>query len=337
MEDVIIVGGGPAGLYSAFYCGLRGMSVKLIEAQTYLGGKLNVYKEKNIWDIGGVVPQPAEDIVASLITQANAFEPTYCLGTKVIGIFREGENFCVHTDDGEKHYAKSVILGTGTGIITPKKLEFDYLTDFETSNLHYGVSSIEAFRNRKIMITGGNDSAIQWAKILADVAEKVYLVYRKDLFRGYEAEVASVLNHDKIDCLMEKKITNFTTLDNQTIHSAEITHVMEETIEEIEIDDVIVCHGFEKNNPLTKGESAFELVDGLFYKTTENGETTVDGVFAAGDAASYDGKVRLIAGAFHDAVNATNHAKKRIDPEATDTGQVSSHHDVLQKREVPTA
>ncbi|MEG0732469.1 MAG: NAD(P)/FAD-dependent oxidoreductase [Vagococcus sp.] len=334
MEEVIIVGGGPAGLYSAFYCGLRGMSVKLIEAKPYLGGKLNVYKEKNIWDIGGVTPQPAENIVASLIQQADAFEPTYVLGKKVVNITKEKNQFCVQTEDGEQHFSKSVILGTGTGIITPKKLEFDYLESFEKSNLHYEVGSIESFRQKKVMITGGNDSAIQWAKALAEVAEKVYLVYRKDLFRGYETEVESVLSHEKITCLMEKKITDFTSRDNSRIDSVKVSHVVSEIAEDIDVDEVLVCHGFERNNPLINNVSEFELIDELFFKTTTVGETSVDGVFAAGDAASYDGKVRLIAGAFHDAVNASNHAKKKIDPEATDGGMVSSHHDELQSRKV---
>lgn len=334
MEDVIIVGGGPAGLYSAFYCGLRDMSVKIIEGQHFLGGKLNVYKDKNVWDVGGVAPQPAEEIIKTLIEQANTFNPTYVLGKSVVDILKEEEGFSVQTSDGEKHCAKTIILGTGTGISLPKKLEFVYPSQFETTNLYYDIPSVEAFTGKKVVISGGNSKSVKWVKKLAEVADKVYFVYRKDLVKGSEKDIDDLMNHEKITCLFDQKITNFVTQDNQTIHSIELSHSMDELTSTLEVDAVFVSHGVNKNNPLIHENSIFDLEKNLHFKIDEKGETSMDGVFAAGDAAFYEGKLRMIAESFHDAIVASNAAKKKIDPKAPDRGKVSSHHKDLRNREI---
>lgn len=334
MEDVIIVGGGPAGLYSAFYCGLRDMSVKIIEGQHFLGGKLNVYKDKNVWDVGGVAPQPAKEIIKTLIEQANTFNPTYVLGKSVVDILKEEEGFSVQTSDGEKHCAKTIILGTGTGISLPKKLEFVYPSQFETTNLYYDIPSVEAFTGKKVVISGGNSKSVKWVKKLAEVADKVYFVYRKDLVKGSEKDIDDLMNHEKITCLFDQKITNFVTQDNQTIHSIELSHSMDELTSTLEVDAVFVSHGVNKNNPLIHENSIFDLEKNLHFKIDEKGETSMDGVFAAGDAAFYEGKLRMIAESFHDAIVASNAAKKKIDPKAPDRGKVSSHHKDLRNREI---
>lgn len=334
MEDVIIVGGGPAGLYSAFYCGLRDMSVKIIEGQHFLGGKLNVYKDKNVWDVGGVAPQPAKEIIKTLIEQANTFNPTYVLGKSVVDILKEEEGFSVQTSDGEKHCAKTIILGTGTGISLPKKLEFVYPSQFETTNLYYDIPSVEAFTGKKVVISGGNSKSVKWVKKLAEVADKVYFVYRKDLVKGSEKDIDDLMNHEKITCLFDQKITNFVTQDNQTIHSIELSHSMDELTSTLEVDAVFVSHGVNKNNPLIHENSIFDLEKNLYFKIDGKGETSMDGVFAAGDAAFYEGKLRMIAESFHDAIVASNAAKKKIDPKAPDRGKVSSHHKDLRNREI---
>ncbi|MGX7024886.1 NAD(P)/FAD-dependent oxidoreductase [Vagococcus hydrophili] len=333
MLDVIIVGGGPAGLYSAFYCGLRGLDVTVVEAQEYLGGKLNVYKEKLIWDIGGVTPMKAGEIIASLEEQSQTFEPKIITGKSVVEIKENQDSVSVVTEDDKEYVAKTVILATGTGIVKPKRLPFSYSTSFEKTNLHYEVKDIKKFKNKKVMISGGNDSAVQWAKTLSDVAEHVYLVYRKDLFRGYEIEVQEVLSHEKITCLTEMEITGLQTEDNYSISVVEVTENVTGKQQDFIIDELLVCHGFEKNNPLVKAENnSLALIDDIFFEATEKGQTSVKNIFVAGDAASYEGKVKLIAGAFHDAVNASNGVKVMVDPAASDRGQVSSHHDVLKER-----
>ncbi|MFY8331317.1 NAD(P)/FAD-dependent oxidoreductase [Vagococcus carniphilus] len=334
MEDVIIVGGGPAGLYSAFYCGLREMSVKVIEGQHFLGGKLNVYKEKNVWDVGGVAPQPAKEIIKTLVEQANTFNPTFVLGKSVVDVSKEEVGFSVQTNDGEKHYAKTIILGTGTGISLPKKLDFVYPNQFETTNLYYDIPSVEAFKGKKVVISGGNSKSFQWAKKLAEVAEKVYFIYRKDLVKGSEKDIDSLMTNERITCLFDQKITKLMTQDNQRIHSVEMTHFIEESKDYLEVDAVFISHGVNKNNPLIHENSVFDLEKNLHFKIDEKGETSMEGVFAAGDAAFYDGKLRMIAESFHDAIVASNAAKRKIDPKAPERGKVSSHHKDLRNREI---
>lgn len=123
--DVTIIGGGPAGLYSAFYSGLRGLKTKLLESQPQLGGKVLLYPEKLIWDIGGHPPVLGEQFVKQLIEQAKTFDPTILTGTKVDLIERHNDIFVIHTAAGEKHYSKTVLLAVGGGIISPQKLTLE--------------------------------------------------------------------------------------------------------------------------------------------------------------------------------------------------------------------
>lgn len=335
MVDVIIIGGGPAGLYSAFYCGLRGLSVQLIEGQHFLGGKLNVYREKNVWDVGGLVGQPAKNIIDSLITQAETFEPEIILGKSVTDIKKEDDAFCVQTNDNAKYYSKAVIIGTGTGISIPTKLDSDYPVVYETTSIFYDMPDVPLFRDKVVMVSGSNAKAIRWAENVSDVAKKVYFIYRKDLQKGSSIDLTSLATNDKVICIENKKITKFTSLDEESIHSVELTHLLDKTSEWLEVDTVLVSHGVKKNNPLIKETTEFDLEKKTYFKINNQGETSIEGIFAAGDAAFYDGKLRMIAESFHDAIKASNSVKKKIDPKATDRGKVSSHHEELKKRKAP--
>ncbi len=335
MEDVIVVGGGPAGLYSTFYCGLRGLSVKLIEGQSFLGGKLNVYKDKNVWDIGGVVAQPAKNIIESLVTQSKTFDPVFVLGKSVNNIRKEETFFCVETNDGDKHYAKKVILGTGTGISVPTKLDVDYSTEYELTNLNYDILSTQKYRGKKVVISGSNAKSIKWAKEVAEVAETVCFIYRKDLQKGSSVDIESLLNYENITCLYDKKITKVVSNDNKLIHLLEMTSLLDDSKDFIEVDSLLVSHGVKKSNPLIQGDLEFNLEKNTYFNINEQGETSVEGIFAAGDAAYYDGKLRMIAESFHDAITASNAVKKKLDPNAADRGKVSSHHEELKKKLAP--
>ncbi|MFV2049781.1 NAD(P)/FAD-dependent oxidoreductase, partial [Metabacillus sp. YM-086] len=178
--DVTVIGGGPAGLYSAFYSGLREMKTKIIEFQPHLGGKIHVYPEKMIWDVGGQTPILGEKLIQQLVQQGLTFDPTVVLNEKVESISRTEEGiFILHTSSGEKHYSKTVIVAVGSGILNPQKLEIEGAEKFEVSNLHYTVKSLKRFKNKKVIISGGGNSAIDWANELEPIAEKVILTYRK--------------------------------------------------------------------------------------------------------------------------------------------------------------
>lgn len=334
LYDVTIVGGGPAGLYSAFYSGLREMKTKIIEFQPQLGGKLHVYPEKMIWDVGGITPTSGENLIKQIVQQGLTFNPTVVLNEKIEGIKQEENGiFVLQSPSGQKHYTKTVIMAIGGGILKPQKLNIEGAERFEITNLNYTVKSLKRFKDKTILISGGGNSAIDWANELEPIAKKVYLTYRKDHLSGHEAQVNQLLN-GTVDCFFNSNITKLVAdKSHEYINSVELTNHETGEVKYVEVDEVIINHGYERDAALLKeSQLKVELVDDYYIAGNSTCESSIPGLYAAGDIVSYDGKVHLIAGAFQDAVNAVNKAKQFIQPDATKGGMVSSHNELFKKR-----
>ncbi|WP_347319848.1 NAD(P)/FAD-dependent oxidoreductase [Rossellomorea sp. RS05] len=332
--DVTIIGGGPAGLYSAFYSGLREMKTKLIESQQRLGGKIHVYPEKMIWDVGGLTPLSGADLIKQLVKQGLTFDPTVVLNEKVSSIRKDSEGiFILEGDSGDVHLSKTVIVAVGSGIINPQKLKIEGAERFEVSNLHYTVKSLKQFKGRTVLISGGGNSAVDWANELEPVAGKVMVTYRKASFTGHEAQCSQLMN-SSADCLFNTTITRLIgSEDGERIEKVELMNVETKNTTVVSVDDVIVNHGFEIDSSLLKDSSlGIEMLDDFYMKGNAVSETSVEGLYAAGDILKHEGKVHLIAGAFQDAANAVNRAKNFISPDADRSGMVSSHNEVFKKR-----
>lgn len=334
MTDVIIIGGGPAGLYSAFYSGLRGMSAKIIDYQPQLGGKLHVYPEKMIWDIGGVTPAPAASIIENLAEQGTTFNPDVVLGEKVTSIEKcEDGYFMVRCSSGDTHKGRAVILAIGSGILNPQKIAIEGAERFEVSNLHYTVKSLRRFAGKRVLISGGGNTAIDWANELQPIAEKVMLTYRKCDLNGHEAQVQQLLQSN-VDCHFNTRITRLIAADDhQTIEQVELRDCMDNGAMLIDVDDVIINHGYETDTSLIgRADTGLQLTEDHRIAGTPMSGTSIPGIFAAGDILFHDSKVNLIAGAFQDAANAVNSVKLYLDPEAAQWGMVSSHNEVFKER-----
>jgi Thioredoxin reductase len=332
--DVTIIGGGPAGLYAAFYSGLREMKTKIIEFQPFLGGKINVYPEKVIWDVGGLPPTTGEKLIEYLVRQGTAFDPEIVLNEKVTGIDK-GEDgiFVLKTASGNLHYSRTVILAIGSGILKPMKLNLEGADRFEASNLHYTVKSIGRFRDRTVLIAGGGNSAIDWANELGEIARKVYLTYRKDTLKGHEASVTKLAENGVV-CLPNTEIVRlFPAPDGDRIERVALRDLEEDTTAELRIDDLVVCHGYDLDRDIIDNSNVrIEMKDEYYVAGTPMGETSVPGLFAAGDILTHEGKLHLIAGCFQDAANAVNKAKQYITPDAPGYGMVSSHNELFKER-----
>lgn len=332
--DVTIIGGGPAGLYSAFYSGLREMKTKLIEYQPELGGKIHVYPEKMIWDVGGLTPIPGAQLITQLVKQGLTFNPEVVLNEKVESITRTGEGtFVLHTSTGEKHYSKTVIVAVGSGILNPQKLDIEGAKRFEVSNLNYTVKSLSHFKNKTVIISGGGNSAIDWANELEPVAKKVYLTYRKEDLTGHEAQVTKLIN-SSVECFFHTSITKLIASKNhEVIEKVELSNHQTGEIFCLEIDEVIINHGYERDTSLLQNsELPIKMVENDYIAGNANSETSVEGLYAAGDILMHEGKLNLISGAFQDAANAVNKAKQFIDPNAHRAGMVSSHNEIFKVR-----
>ncbi|WP_409252947.1 NAD(P)/FAD-dependent oxidoreductase [Bacillus sp. SCS-153A] len=332
--DVTIVGGGPAGLYSAFYSGLREMKTKIIEFQPQLGGKIHVYPEKMIWDVGGLTPTPGAKLMEQLVEQGLTFNPEVVLNEKIVSISRDEKGlFLLKAASGNVHYSKAIIIAVGSGILQPQKLNIEGADRFEISNLHYTVKSLKYFKDRTVIISGGGNSAIDWANELVPVAKQVYLTCRKGELSGHEAQVSQLMN-SSAQCLFNTSISKLIAKDGEdVIDRVELTNNLSKESTCLSVDDVIINHGYDMDASLLRdSELNIKLRDDFYVEGSVMGESSIPGIFAAGDIVKHDGKLNLIAGAFQDAANAVNKAKQYIQPDAGASAMVSSHNEVFKKR-----
>lgn len=332
--DVTVIGGGPAGLYSTFYSGLREMKTKLIEYQPKLGGKIHVYPEKMIWDVGGIAPTSGAKLMEQLVEQGLTFNPEVVLNEKIESITRSKTGvFVLQAASGRKHFSKTVIVAVGSGILNPQRLEIEGAEKFEVSNLNYTVKSLKHFKNKTVIISGGGNSAIDWANELEPIAKKVYLTYRKDTLSGHESQVTQLMD-SCAECLLNTSITKLKACCKQEmIEQVELTNHKTGEVLHLPIDEVVINHGYERDTGLLKNSDLnIEMIDDYYIAGNANSESSVPGLYAAGDILKHDGKLNLIAGAFQDAANAVNKAKQFIDPKANQIGMVSSHNELFKKR-----
>ncbi|MBA9084639.1 thioredoxin reductase (NADPH) [Fontibacillus solani] len=332
--DVTVIGGGPAGLYSTFYSGLREMKTKLIEYQPHLGGKVHVYPEKMIWDVGGLTPVTGEKLIEQLVEQGLTFNPEVVLNEKVESIARNDEGiFVLHAASGHKHYSRTVIVAVGGGILNAQKLEIEGAERYEVSNLNYTVKSMQRFKDKTVIVSGGGNSAVDWANELEPIAKQVYLTYRKEALSGHESQVTQLLNSSAV-CYLNTSITKLIADDvHETIERVELTNHRTEEVTVLEIDEVIINHGYERDTVLLENSPLqIEIAEQYYIAGSAASESSVEGLYAAGDILKHDGKLHLIAGAFQDAANAVNKAKQYIQPDASEYGMVSSHNEVFKQR-----
>ncbi|WHY85560.1 NAD(P)/FAD-dependent oxidoreductase [Neobacillus novalis] len=334
LYDVTIIGGGPAGLYSAFYSGLREMKTKLIEFQPQLGGKIHVYPEKMIWDVGGLTPVLGAKLMEQLVEQGLTFQPTVVLNEKVKSIERnEAGIFILHTASGQKHYSKTVIIAVGSGILNPQKLEIEGAERFEVANLHYTVKSFKQFKDKTVIISGGGNTAIDWANELEPIAKKVYVIYRKDALKGHESQVTQLLN-SSVECHFHTSITKLmASADHECIEHVELTNHETKEKSYVAIDEVLINHGYEQDMTLLENSRLdIKIAENYYIEGNATSESSIEGLYAAGDILKHEGKLNLIAGAFQDAANAVNKAKHLIQPDADKIAMVSSHNEVFKNR-----
>ncbi|WP_436854576.1 NAD(P)/FAD-dependent oxidoreductase [Staphylococcus caeli] len=333
MDDVIIIGGGPAGLFASFYSGLRGMNVRIIDVQDKLGGKMHVYPEKIIWDIGGLAPKPCYEVIEDTVKQGLHFNPEVNLNERVVDIRKIAEqHFEVETDQGHVFESKAVIIAIGGGIINPKQLDIKDAERYKLTNLHYVVQSLKKFKGKDVLISGCGNSALDWANDLSGYAKSVTLIYRKADIKGYEA-MRNLLEQLEVEKLPNTHIHQLIGDDSQT----NIAQVVLENIETGErtvrqFDDVIISHGFDRENTLLNQSSTkVDMFNEYSIKGFGNTATSIEGLYACGDIIYHEAKAHLIASAFSDAANAANLAKLYIEPKAKPEGYVSSHNDIFKE------
>jgi thioredoxin reductase len=311
--DLLIVGGGPVGLYGAFYAGLRQMSVKIVDSLEVLGGQLMaLYPEKFIYDVAGFPKVTAKDLVNQLAEQGLQFGAVPCLGEQVQTLTTEAdETFTLKTSKAT-HRARLVLIAAGVGSFTPRPVPIPDANKWLGRGLHYFVKDMSIFKDKRILILGGGDSAIDWANMLAPHTAAQTLIHRRDKFRAHEDSVEKMMATKTHVMLFheikhidgdEQGIRRATVFDNRT--KAETT---------IEVDMIVSNFGFVSAlGPIKDWGLTIEknqiLVDRLM-------QTNRPRVFSAGDICTYEGKMKLIATGFGEAATAVNFGKTLLDPKA---------------------
>lgn len=308
--DITIIGGGPVGLFTAFYGGMRQAKVKILESLPQLGGQLSaLYPEKFIYDIAGFPKVRAQELIENLIEQMKVFEPTICLEEAVEQMEKQADGTFKITTNLDTHFSKSVIITAGNGAFQPRKLELEDSTQFENKNLHYFVNDMNRFKGRKVAILGGGDSAVDWALMLEPIAEKVTLIHRRDKFRAHEHSVEKLVNSS-----VEVKTPYIPSELVGTDHITQIVleHTKTQQKEVVDVDDLIINYGFVSSLGAIK-EWGLNINKNAIIVNSKQ-ETNISGIYAAGDICTYDGKVKLIASGFGEGPTAVNNAKAYIDP-----------------------
>lgn len=310
--DVAIIGGGPAGMFAAFYGGMRQMSVSLIESMPQLGGQLAaLYPEKYIYDVAGFPKVTAQELVNNLKTQMEHFPTQIFLEEKVVSVSKLEERLFEIVTDKRVHHARAIIVTAGVGAFEPRRLELPEAAQYEKTNLHYFVSDLERYRDQKVLISGGGDSALDWALMLEPIAEEVILVHRRDKFRAHEHSV-ELLMKSKVKVITPTEITSLQ--GEGSINQVTLTDVKSGSMTNYPVDAVIVTFGFVSSlGPIA--EWGLQIEGGSIVVDSRM-ETNIPGIFAAGDITTYPGKLKLIAVGFGEAPTAINNAKVYVDPAA---------------------
>ncbi|MCU9601596.1 NAD(P)/FAD-dependent oxidoreductase [Pallidibacillus thermolactis] len=311
--DITVIGGGPTGLFTAFYGGMRNASVKIIESLPQLGGQLaTLYPEKYIYDVAGFPKVRARDLVENLKEQIKLFEPTICLEQAVQKLEKLEDGTIKLTTDKEIHYSKAVIITAGVGAFQPRRLDLENAREYEGKNLHYFVDNMQYFKDKNVVIFGGGDSAVDWALMLEPIAQKVTIVHRRDKFRAHEHSV-EMLKQSNVD--IKTPYVPVELIGNgENIKQVVLQTTKGEETETIDVDEVIVNYGFVSSLGPIK-EWGLEIERNSIVVNSKM-ETNIPGVYAAGDITTYEGKVKLIATGFGEAPTAVSNAKAYIDPTA---------------------
>lgn len=310
--DLVIIGGGPVGLYGAYYAGVRGLSVAVVDSLSQLGGQVTaMYPEKLIYDVAALPAVSGRDLIGNLRRQADQYAPTYLLGEEAQTYQRrDNGGLVLTTSGGTEVRCGAVVVTGGIGTFTPRPLPAG--EEFLGRGLDYFVPSHEGYADADVLVVGGGDSALDWCLMLEPVARSVTLVHRRQAFRAHAAGVEAVLASG-VTVLTDAQVVGLDGDDAVT--SAHVQVQGEDGVRTLPCQRVVAALGFTANlGPLRSWGLDLHANRHLVVDSTM--ATNLPGVYAAGDIAEYAGKVRLISVGFGEVATAVNNAAVYLDPDA---------------------
>ncbi|MGJ1246883.1 MULTISPECIES: NAD(P)/FAD-dependent oxidoreductase [Sphingobacterium] len=314
--DICIIGAGPVGLFAVFEAGLLKMRCHLIDVLPQVGGQLSeIYPHKPIYDIPGYPSITAQELIDKQLEQIKPFDPTFTLGERVEHITKQDDgSFIVETNDHTMVHTQVIVIAGGLGCFEPRKPEIPNLHLFEGKGVDYMVKDPAKYRDKKIVIAGGGDSALDWTFHLADIAQQVTLIHRSDSFRGAPdsaEKVFKLAKQGKINLLLSHNLTNIH--GNGYLSHVETTNKEKEVIA-TDADYFIPLYGLTpKLGPIA--DWGLNIDKNAIAVDTFDYSTNIERIYAIGDINTYPGKLKLILCGYHEAALMCQSAFKFVYPD----------------------
>lgn len=307
--DLLIIGAGPTGLYAAYYAGFRGLRTALVDSLPEAGGQVTaMYPEKQIFDVAGFPSIRGRDLITELVAQAGQYQPTYLLGRQARTLEPNGDGYDVGLADGGVVHARSVLITAGIGEFRPRPLPTG--DGWLGRGMVHFVPELAVHAGHDVVIVGGGDSAFDWALALHPIANSITLVHRRAAFRAHHGTVAKVRELD-VRIITDAQVT--AVRGEQTVTEVEVA-VKDGTRQTLPAQTVVAALGFTADlGPLEGWGLELHRRSVVVDSTCR---TKRERVYAAGDVATYAGKVKLIATGFGEAATAVNNAAVELDPSA---------------------
>lgn len=314
--DIIIIGAGPAGLFSIFQAGMLGMKCHVIDSLEAIGGQCTaLYPQKPIYDIPAYPSISAQDLIDNLSKQSQPFKANFHLNQTVTKLNKEGDYWLVETSKDTKISAKAIIIAAGCGAFGPNRPPINNIENYENNSVFYAVNNVEKFRNKKIVIGGGGDSAVDWAIALQEIAQKITIIHRRPKFRcapESSKKLHELADANKLEIMTPHQLHDIKGQNGQL--QTVLVKDFEENVTEIAADFLLPFYGLSMElGPITSW--GLNISKKLIEVNCATMKTSLDGVYAVGDIATYQNKLKLILNGFAEVSMACHDIYKIIFPD----------------------
>ncbi len=302
--DLVIVGAGPVGLYATFLAAAKNLNPAVVDALSYVGGQLTaLYPQKHIFDVAGYPKVTAAALVEELYGQVKQYESPVLTNFKVVNLEREPEGeYKLTAEDGRYLYGHRVMLAAGAGMIVPRTLGIEAAEAYLGKGFEYVVKDVEEYRDKRVLIIGGGDTALDWANFFTVTAGEVTLIHRRSKFIGFEGSLRRLQN-STCNIITDAKLIDIA--GDGKVESAHYQVKGEDQPREIKVDRILGCIGFTPKLGFLK-EHNFEIAEGSI-KADQFMRTSVEKIYAVGDISNHPGRIKLISTGFGNVQIALNH------------------------------
>jgi thioredoxin reductase (NADPH) len=330
--DAVIIGAGPVGLFSVFELGILGLNTHVIDNLDKIGGQcIELYPDKPIYDIPGVPNCTGELLIRNLLDQIKPFKPEFHLNQRVNEIKKNDKLWRVITSENKIFETPNIIIAGGVGSFEPRKVDIKNAEKFEGKGFYYSVKDKSKFKDQIIAIFGGGDSALDWTLELSNIAKKIYLIHRREDFKGAPHTLNKIKEIAKTGKIEIKTFYKLTDVNGDLkLNNIEIQK-NNEAKEVLNIDSVIAFFGLKMElGPIANW--GLNLEEKCILVNTKNFQTNEDGIFAIGDICTYPGKLKLILSGFHEGALAARECFARSRPNENYVFQYTTSSTQIHKR-----